>query len=166
MLQQLVAQDRQQVYLTHAGVCLRASDVDPSGGQVDVAPAKVCELSCAQTRERERRHHGATAIRARGLTTIEFGRGVEQGDDLAGRVQVDGPRPTDLQPAAATRRWVPGDQLVLKSNLEDLRESGERLVDRPRTDPAFAHLVLPVAVDLLNGDLVEAMLGKERQQVD
>jgi hypothetical protein len=79
---------------------------------------------------------------------------------------VHGTCSTDLQPAAATRRGVPGDQLVLDGDLEDLGEAGERLVDRPRTDPAFAHFVLPVAVDLLNRDLVQAMLGEERQQVD
>jgi hypothetical protein len=58
------------------------------GQEVDVAPTKVRRLARAQAREGESCHQGAAAVGACRLPTVEFGGGVEQGDDLAGRVQV------------------------------------------------------------------------------
>ncbi len=89
---------------------------------------------------------------------IELASGVEQRDDLLRAVEPGPLRPALLQPSPLPPRRVAIDQLALDSDLEDLREPRDRLVDRRRRDRPLAHLLLPVAVDLGNRDLRKPML--------
>jgi len=54
---------------------------------------------------------------------------------------------------------------IFNGDLENLREPGERLVDRVRCESALSELCGPVAIDFLNRDCVEPVTGKERKQV-
>jgi hypothetical protein len=48
-------------------------------------------------------------------------------------------------------------------HVEDLAESGDRLIDLPRRQPALSLPPLPVAVDLRNRDLPQEVIAEMRQ---
>jgi len=87
---ELVAEDRQQRHVTHAGIGLRSGDVQPAAGEIDVAPAQGHELTDPQAGECQRREQCAPrdvrAVVAR--FAVELPGGVEQSADLRGVVEI------------------------------------------------------------------------------
>lgn len=60
---------------------------------------------------------------------------------------------------------TPSGSGALLGDGEDLPEAGDRLVDRLRREDVLADLERPVAVDLGDGDLRQAVAVEERQEV-
>jgi hypothetical protein len=164
---QLLAQRRKQIDLADPGVRLRVRDPQPPGGQIDIAPAQIKRLADPQPRERQSCQQRPARRRppVHPRLGVKLAAGVEQRDDLLRTVEPRPLRPALLQPPPLPSRRVAVDQLALDSDLEDLSEPRDRLVDRRRRDRPLAHLLLPVSVDLGNRDLRQPVLGKERQHV-
>ena len=129
------------------------------------------------------------------LAAVELAGRLEQDCDLLGAIEVHRPRSRELQAAALADRRVARDVAVVDGDSQDLRQQVDVHVDRARRQRSrtaavasaqpidighrqrrpvpggrrdlggFAHLALPVAVNLGHGDLGDAVVLEERQQV-
>ncbi len=140
-------------------VALGAANIDPPVGEVDVAPAKLAQLACAQPRKREHREDRPSDARLRAgqpqphvvghrrkrqlelrRDLLERHRGlVAQSLDAFGRLdQIEhlvghapcAPRLTRAQLDVLVGRCVFGDELQLHRSAEHACEHLERFVDR------------------------------------
>ena len=94
---------------------------------------------------------------------IEVAGGIERRGDLVG-LEEGTMRRLGLQSAPPASRGIAADEVgvVLHRHVEDLRQAGDRLVDRGRRQALLAKLGVAVAVDLRDRDLRQAvavMLG-------
>nr|WP_272476194.1 hypothetical protein [Baekduia alba] len=166
--EQLVAEDGPDVDLAvAAGIGLRLADRDAAAGEVDIAPTQLARLADAEPREDERGDQRAPARRPCTLRRVDLARRLQERGDVLGGVEVHRPllRDTELAVARVDPQRVAVDETTLLSDIEDLAEARERLVDGVGTEAALADLVLAVAVDLRHGDLREQVPREERQQV-
>ena len=162
---QLVAQHRQHVHDAHPRVGLGGANGDRAACEVHVTPAQGQRLADPQAGEGERGEQRAPLTAADRGALVELAGGVEQRCDVVGPVEPRASGRDRRQPSPSAVRGVAVDQLVLDGRLQDRGERRERLVDRRGAELALADLAQPVAVHVLDGDLIEPPRREHGQQV-